>query len=140
MINILIIAYSYKRMNFKISEILLLPKRKLVVSLDGINLHEASQKAIYNIIFVLMIEESTGAAGGRGGGSGNRKIDKILGFKIYSNKDEKIYETDNANDIEKFEIPYSAVAMDIILESGKPYVIQGIVDSEMIKGYLKLIQ
>ena len=42
---------------------------------------------IENIIFILMVEESFGSAGGRGGGSGNRKIDKILGFKINDNKD-----------------------------------------------------
>ena len=42
-----------------------------------------------------MVEESFGSAGGRGGGSGNRKIDKILGFKINDNKDIKIFETDD---------------------------------------------
>ena len=87
-----------------------------------------------------MVEESFGSAGGRGGGSGNRKIDKIIGFKIDENKQEVIFQTENQDIIEKFDIPYSAVAMDIILESGQQFVVQGIVDEEMIKSYMKIIE
>ena len=86
-----------------------------------------------------MVEESLGSAGGRGGGSGNRKIDKIIGFKINNNNILKIFETEDKNTIEKFEIPYNAVAMDIILGSGDPYVVQGITDTEMINEYIKII-
>jgi hypothetical protein len=126
------------RMGNELSCILQLPKRKLVVSLNDIRLNKNSD--IENIIFILMVEESFGSAGGRGGGSGNRKIDKILGFKIKDNKDIKIFETDDAELIEKFDIPYNAVAMDIVLESGEPYVVQGIMDQEIIKSYLKIIE
>jgi len=126
------------RMENELNYILQLPKRKLVVSLNDIRLNKNSD--IENIIFILMVEESFGSAGGRGGGSGNRKIDKILGFKIKDNKDIKIFETDDAELIEKFDIPYNAVAMDIVLESGEPYVVQGIMDQEIIKSYLKIIE
>ena len=44
------------------------------------------------------------------------------------------------NIIEKFDIPYNAVAMDIVLKSGEPYVVQGIIDQEIIKSYLKIIE
>ena len=125
------------RMENELDHILQLPKRKLVVSLNDIILNKNHD--FENIIFILMVEESFGSAGGRGGGSGNRKIDKILGFKIKDNKDIKIFETVNADIIEKFDIPYNAVAMDIVLESGEPYVVQGIIDSEIIKSYLKII-
>jgi hypothetical protein len=125
------------RMENELNHILQLPKRKLIVSLNDIILNK--NDGIENIIFILMVEESFGSAGGRGGGSGNRKIDKILGFKIKDNKDIKIFETDNADIIEKFDIPYNAVAMDIVLESGEPYVVQGIIDSEIIRSYLKII-
>lgn len=126
------------RMENELNYVLQLPKRKLVVSLNDIRLNKNSD--IENIIFILMVEESFGSAGGRGGGSGNRKIDKILGFKIKDNKDIKIFETDDAELIEKFDIPYNAVAMDIVLESGEPYVVQGIMDQEIIKSYLKIIK
>jgi hypothetical protein len=125
-------------METELNHILQLPKRKLIVSLNDIILNKNND--IENIIFILMVEESFGSAGGRGGGSGNRKIDKILGFKINDNKDIKIFETDDTELIEKFDIPYNAVAMDIVLKSGEPYVVQGIIDQEIIKSYLKIIE
>jgi hypothetical protein len=123
-------------MESSLSQILQIPKRKLIVSLNDIILNK--NKSIENIVFILMVKESFGSAGGRGGGSGNRKIDKIIGFRISDSKELKIFETENTEIIEKFDIPYNAVAMDIILESGEPYVVQGITDPEMIKEYLKI--
>jgi len=92
-----------------------------------------------NTIFVLMVKESSGSAGGRGGGSGMRKIDRILAFKIKGNVDEQIFETQDSQEIEEFDIPYSAVAMDIVLESGVPYVVQGVVDPDLVNRYLEII-
>ena len=121
-----------------LSHILQLPKRKLVVSSNDIILDKNMQNE--NIIFILMVEESFGSAGGRGGGSGNRKIDKILGFKTNNNNKNLIFETEKSDIIEKFDIPYSAVAMDIILESGKSFVVQGIVDKDMIESYMNIVE
>lgn len=121
-----------------LSHILQLPKRKLVVSSEDIILDKNMQNE--NIIFILMIEESFGSAGGRGGGSGNRKIDKILGFKTNNNVKNLIFETEKSDIIEKFDIPYNAVAMDIILETGKSFVVQGIVDKEMIESYMEIVE
>ncbi len=74
--------------NYNLDEVIKLPKRKLVVSLNDIILDKKNHK---NIIFLLMVEESFGSAGGRGGGSGNRKIDKIMGFNINNNKKDLIF-------------------------------------------------
>jgi hypothetical protein len=123
--------------NYNLDEVIKLPKRKLVVSLNDITLDKKNHK---NIIFLLMVEESFGSAGGRGGGSGNRKIDKIMGFNIDNNKKDLIFQTEDQNIIENFDIPYSAVAMDITLQSGQQFVVQGIVDQEMIKSYMKIIE
>src|SRR5919112_1421907 len=119
--------------NYNFNEVIKLPKRKLIVSSNDIILDKKNHE---NIIFILMVEESFGSAGGRGGGSGNRKIDKIIGFRIINNNKSLIFETDNSDIIEKFDIPYSAVAMDITLESGQNHVIQGIIDKEMIQSYM----
>lgn len=127
-------------MVLRVSEILNLPRRKLIVSSQEINLDAADGRMKDNTIFVLMIKESSGSAGGRGGGSGMRKIDRIFGFKIFGNSDEQIYETEAPQDIEEFEIPYSAVAMDIVLESGVSSVVQGVIDPNMVSEYLKLIK
>ena len=128
--------HSLNRMVFKVSAILQLPRRKLIVSSQEINLNIVDGSKEENTIFVLMVKESSGSAGGRGGGSGMRKIDRIVAFKITGNSDEQIYETQDSQEIEEFDIPYSAVAMDIVLESGVPSVVQGVIDPDMVNRLL----
>jgi hypothetical protein len=132
--------HSLNPMVFKVSAILQLPRRKLIVSSQEINLNIVDGSKVENIIFVLMVKESSGSAGGRGGGSGMRKIDRILAFKITGNSDEQIYETQDSQEIEEFDIPYSAVAMDIVLESGVPSVVQGVIDPDMVNRYLEIVR
>ena len=116
--------------------ILLSTQRKLLVIYDELDLSNLSS---YNQIFILLVEESKGSAGGRGGGSGHRKIVQVMGFKIDNKKTEKIYDTKDENIIEKFDIPYSALAMDIKLSDGREIVVQGIIDQNMIKDYNNII-
>ena len=132
--------HSLNRMVFKVSGILQLPRRKLIVSSQEINLNIVDGSKEENTIFVLMVKESSGSAGGRGGGSGMRKIDRIVAFKMTGNSDEQIYETQDSQEIEEFDIPYSAVAMDIVLESGVPSVVQGVIDPDMVNRYLEIIR
>jgi hypothetical protein len=120
----------------ELESIILSSQRKLLVIYDELDLTDLSS---YNQVFILLVEESKGSAGGRGGGSGHRKIVQVIGFKIDNKNIEKIYETKDENIIEKFEIPYSAVAMDIKLSHGREFVVQGIMDQNMIKDYNTII-
>lgn len=120
----------------ELESIILSSQRKLLVIYDELDLTNLSS---YNQVFILLVEESKGSAGGRGGGSGHRKIVQVIGFKIDNKNIEKIYETKDENIIEKFEIPYSAVAMDIKLSDGREIVVQGIMDQNMIKDYNTMI-
>ena len=110
--------------------------RKIVVCTNDIDL----SKKTGNTIFILFVEESQGSAGGRIGGAGFRRISRIICFNIAEDVAEKIFETNDEMEISKFEIPLSAVAMDIKLSDGVPKVIQGIVDEDLVKTYLALIQ
>lgn len=128
-------------MNYEdLASIIQLPQRKLIVSLMDIDLTFSADIDATNTIFVLMIKESRGSAGGRGGGSGMRKIEKILGFNVGQNSNRLIFETTDEVEIERFDIPYSAVAQDIVLKSGEKYVVQGVVDPQMVRDYLELIK
>ena len=111
-------------------------QRKLLVTYKELDLSDISS---FNQIYILLVEESKGSAGGRGGGSGYRKIDQIIGFRIENKNVKKIYETKEKDIIELFEIPYSAVAMDIILSDGKQIVVQGVIDPDMITNYNNII-
>ncbi len=65
----------FLRMDNELNEILQTPKRKLVVSLSDIALNK-NRDNIENIVFILMVEESRGAAGGRGGDPETGKLTK----------------------------------------------------------------
>jgi len=118
-----------------IDAILQLPQRKLVVSRSDVYLDRQAK----NEIFILMVEESRGSAGGRAAGSGHRKVERIYGFSCDCSKCAKFFDTDDQSKIEMFDIPYSAVAMDIKLSDGRPFVVQGIVDPEFVNSYSSVI-
>lgn len=120
----------------ELQSLLLNPQRKLLVTYKEIDLTDNSS---FNQIFILLIEESKGSAGGRGGGSGYRKISEITGFRIENNNIEKFYDTKEEDLIELFEVPYSAVAMDIKLSDGKQIVVQGVIDPDMVTNYNNII-
>ena len=111
-------------------------QRKLIVTEKELDLADRSSS---NQIFILFIEESKGSAGGRAGGAGYRKISRIVGFKFENQTIYKFYDTNQEKQIELFDIPYSAVAMDITLSNGKQIVTQGIVDPDMIIQYNNII-
>lgn len=120
----------------ELESLLLNHQRKLLVTYKELDLADISS---FNQIFILLIEESKGSAGGRGGGSGSRKINQIIGFRIEDKNIKKFYETNEKDLIELFEIPYSAVAMDITLSDGKQIVVQGVIDPDMITNYNNII-
>jgi hypothetical protein len=117
-----------------IDDFLEMPQRKLVVAKNDIDLRNNNE----NDIFILMVQESPGSAGGRGGGSGSRKIDKVIAFSCSNGICNKYFETFEPEKIEQFEIPYSAVAMDIRLSTGRQVVVQGLVDPDFINNYREI--
>jgi hypothetical protein len=119
-----------------IDSVLQLPQRKLVVAQSDIHLDDGQGK---NEIFVLMVEESRGSAGGRAAGSGHRRIERIYGFACGGGKCTKFFDSSEQEKVDRFDIPYSAVAMDIRLSDGRPYVVQGIVDPDFVASYRLLI-
>ncbi len=123
-------------MSDSIDTILQLPQRKIVVAENDIFL----DKQIKNDIFILLVEESVGSAGGRAAGFGYRRVERIYGFSCHeSGKYTKFFDTTEQDKIDQFDIPYSAVAMDIRLSNGKPYVLQGIVDPNFVATYRSIV-
>jgi hypothetical protein len=118
-----------------LEEVLLLPTRKLVVSSTEVDLSKSEN----SIVFVLLVEESSGSAGGRAGGSGSRKISRILGFKIHQSMISLMIDIREMDITDRFDIPYSAVALDITLSTGQRSVVQGIVDPILIEEYMRIV-
>ena len=122
-------------MSDSVDAILLLPQRKLVVAHDDVFLDRQTNNEIY----ILMVEESAGSAGGRAAGVGHRRVNRIYCFSCEFGRCEKVFDTSDQDKIDQFDIPYSAVAMDIRLSDGKPYVLQGLVDQNLVKSYSSVI-
>ncbi|MGH9964311.1 MAG: hypothetical protein ACRD5E_05735 [Nitrososphaeraceae archaeon] len=118
-----------------LEEVLSLPTRKLVVSSTEVDLSKSEN----SIVFVLLVEESFGSAGGRAGGSGSRKISRILGFKIHQSMISLMIDIREMDIIDRFDVPYSAVALDITLSTGQRSVVQGIVDPILIEEYMRIV-
>jgi hypothetical protein len=114
-----------------IEDILMLHGRKIIVADSDIDLSEKDM----NDIFILFVEESRGSAGGRAAGSGFRKISRIMRFTCRNGECVRSFETEDFELIDLFDIPYSAVAMDIKLSDGQQIVVQGIVDHSLVMSY-----
>ena len=108
---------------------------KLIVSENEIDLDTNMR----NEIFILMVVESQGSAGGRGGGSGSRRIDTCCRLLLKNGTCIKYFEATEPEKVEQFNIPYSAIAMDIKLSKGESIVVQGIVNANLVKSYQALV-
>ena len=97
-------------------------------------------KTYMNVIMIFVVEESRGSAGGRAAGYGSRRISKIVCFSNERGNYDKIFESCDEETILQFEIPYSAVALDIKLADGSQLVMQGIIDPEKVESYMRLIK
>jgi hypothetical protein len=80
-----------------------------------------------------------GAAGGRIGGIGERRIEKAYCFRQVEGSWVKVYETETLEKLERFELPYHAAGMSVILPDGSERVVSGVVDQELIQRYNEVV-
>lgn len=93
-----------------------------------------------NKAYVIEVQESAGAAGGRAAGMGVRKPFRITRFKCEGAGYTRTFECTEPSDIEKFEIPYHSTAMDVTLSSGATVVVSGVVDPEIFEQYEEIVE
>lgn len=112
------------------------PDRIILVCLCDMDLTSSKE----NVIMIFVVQEGRGSAGGRAAGYGSRKISKIICFLKLRDGVNKLFESEQEQTISKFEIPYSAVAMDVKLSDGTTKVVQGLVDPPLIQSYFILME
>jgi len=94
----------------------------------------------HNFVYVLQLpDEAFGSAGGRIGGIGERKVLKISCFKQENGNWIKLYDSDNDEKLEKFELPYHAAGLTVILPDRTERVVSGVVDQEFVLSYNETI-
>lgn len=89
-------------------------------------------------IYLFEVEYTKGAAGGRAGGYGARRVSAVKGYMVRGSLARKFYETNDKGEIDSFEIPYHATAMDVVLPDGSSAVVRGVVDPELVRSYDEL--
>ena len=107
--------------------------RRIFVAENSIDL---SANTGTNSVYVLELPGAApGAAGGRIGGLGERRVQRVLCFRKENDRWMKVYETDVPEKVEKFDLPYHAAGLDVILPDGSTMVVSGVVDPELVRSY-----
>lgn len=110
--------------------------RRLFVAENPIDLSISDGR---NCIYVLELPTSApGAAGGRVGGIGERKIRKAYCFRQEIGKWMKVYETESNDMLNGFDLPYHAAGLDVRLPDGTIRIVSGVVDPELIERYSQI--
>ena len=117
----------------ELTQLLSEKSRRIFVAQAPIDLRPTQSQ---NCVYVLELPGSApGAAGGRVGGLGERRIEKLSCFKLENGKWIKLYDTTDSSKLERFELPYHAAGLTVVLPDGAERVVSGVVDEEYIQKY-----
>ncbi len=111
--------------------------RRIFVSQNPINLQD-TQGA--NRVYVLDLPiDRPGAAGGRIGGIGERKIQRLRCYRLDNERGTRICDIGDVQKLDGLELPYSATGMTFILPDGTEKVVTGVVDADLVEQYNAVI-
>ncbi len=102
--------------------------RAIVISEKDIDLRRNSGD---NRIFVLKIGEGSLAAGGRGGGFGERKVITVLCYELKSGVWSKLFQADESS-AEGFEVPYYVSRIPMTMADGTESMGYGVVEPALV--------
>jgi hypothetical protein len=105
------------------------PARAVVIAERDVDLRSPAD---VNRLFVLLLTEGSHAAGGRGGGFGERKVVRVALFRCASEGCEKLFETSDETRLAGFEVPFHVARMPMTLRDGTVSVGYGVVDPELV--------
>jgi hypothetical protein len=106
--------------------------RRVFVTDDLIDLRKLDQP---NEIYILQMLSASTAAGGRGGGMGDRKVVKVYHFTCGNGACRKVGELEDEAKIESLGLPYHATAFPIMLPDGKEKLVSGVADKALATSY-----
>ena len=103
----------------------------MVVSRTDVRLNLVEEP---NEVYVLDLAGGD-AAGGRGGGFGQRNVTRVYGFRVSKGGWNKRVDVSGGSALEGFEPPHYATLMPIILEDGSEVTVAGAVDPDLVAEY-----
>jgi hypothetical protein len=103
--------------------------RVIVIAEKDVDLRVAARE---NRLFLLKIAEGSLAAGGRGGGFGERKVVGVFCFSSKGGSWTKLFETQDESKVADFEVPYYVSRLPFTLANGTETVGYGVVEPELV--------
>ena len=103
--------------------------RAIVISDRDFDLRPASGDLKF---FLLKIGEGSLAAGGRGGGFGERKVTAVLCFARRSGSWSKLFEAKD-DQAGPFEVPYHVSRLPLTMSDGTEAMGYGVVDPDLVR-------
>ncbi len=110
--------------------------RRIFVAENDVNLKSLHGE---NSIFVLQLPEGSLAAGGRAGGFGERRVEKLYAFHYANGACRKLFEVNTPDKLEKYELPYHASGTPVILPDGSERIVSGVIDPEFVESYKRIV-
>ena len=92
-----------------------------------------------NNIFVLQLPDGSTAAGGRGGGLGERRVIKAYYYRCGRGECLKVGEYEDEEMLQSLDLPYHAPAFPVILPDGKEKLVSGVADKELSSSYQTIL-
>jgi hypothetical protein len=116
----------------ELSKLLAEKGRRIIVAENPVDLKSLEGN---NSIYVLQLPDESHSAGGRIGGLGERRLVKVYYFHYQNGVCRKVYETDDETKISRFELPYHAAGLPVVLPDGSTKVVSGVVDPDFVVAY-----
>jgi hypothetical protein len=102
--------------------------RAVVISNRDVDLRPGAED---NRLIILKIGEGSLAAGGRGGGFGERKVTAVLCFELSRGEWAKRFEA-QGEEASGFEVPYYVSRLPLVLADGTEAMGYGVVDPALV--------
>lgn len=104
------------------------PSRAIVIARKDVDLRPQSGE---NMLFVLNIGEGSLAAGGRGGGFGERKVSAVSCFELKDNSWSLVFRA-LPERVGEYEVPYYVSRLPLTMADGTETMGYGVVDPELV--------
>ena len=102
--------------------------RAIVIARKDVDLRPQSGE---NTLFVLTIGEGSLAAGGRGGGFGERKVSAVYCFELKDNAWSLVFRAPPER-VGEYEVPYYVSRLPLTMADGTETMGYGVVDPELV--------
>jgi hypothetical protein len=104
------------------------PSRAIIIAEKNVDL---GPRARDNRLFLLKIGEGSSAAGGRGGGLGERKVSAVFCYELRAGEWNRLYQADKER-LTEYEVPYYVSRIPLTMEDGSEAVGYGVVEPELV--------